>query len=460
MKYSYSFFLLALISLMGCEKRDINELQSVEYPAKSAVFLDDFSGDLQYAAFGGSDVRAMNVDRNVGYRNSAASIRVDVPNANDPRGAYAGGVFFSSSGRDLSEFTALTFFIKASQSAVVGSIGFGNDLGANKYLVAISNLAVSTGWTQVIVPIPDPSKLKGERGLLWFSAGAIDNKGFTFWIDEVKFEKLGTIGRGPANVMNGNNVTQRTFVGVNTNVTGLTAIFNLPTGVNQAFNISSAYYDFKSSNPSVATVNEDGVVRSLAAGTAVITATLGGTQARGSLTINCVGVFVHAPTPTLPQANVISIFSDAFTNVPVNYFNGYWQPWQTTISNDFTVNGDNVLGYSIFNFVGIEFSSPTVNASSMTNFHMNVFFPDAIAPGRELRVIVVDFGPDGVFGGGDDTRHSTRFTAPFLVTQRWLTINIPFSAMPGLIRRNNLAQIILEGGDGTSLYVDNIYFWR
>jgi hypothetical protein len=455
-----NLILLVLVSFLSCTKRDISELQELKYPVKSEVFLDEFAGDLQYAAFGGSDVRAFNIDRTMGYGNSFSSLRVNVPNANSPQGAFAGGVFFSSVGRDLSQFTALTFYIKASQSATIGQIGFGNDLGENKFVVSQSNLAVSTGWTKVVIPIPDPSKLVGERGLLWYAAGAIEGRGFTFWIDEVKFENLGTIGNRGGTIMNGNDASLRTFIGVNTNITGLNSVFNLPTGVDQAFNLSSAYFQFSSSNPSVATVDANGVVRSLAAGTAVITATLGGVPARGSLTINCAGAFVHAPTPTLPQSNVISIFSDAFTNVPVNYFNGYWEPWQTTISNDFTVNGDNVLNYNIFNFVGIEFSSPTVNATSMTHFHMNVFFPDAISAGRQLRVIVVDFGPDGVFGGGDDTRHSTTFTAPFLVTQRWLTINIPFSAMPSLIRRNNLAQIILEGGDGTSLYVDNIYFWR
>jgi hypothetical protein len=75
-------------------------------------------------------------------------------------------------------------------------------------------------------------------------------------------------------------------------------------------------------------------------------------------------------------------------------------------------------------------------------------------------VLVVDFGANGAFGGGDDTRHSTTFTAPTLVSRSWITIQIPFSAMPNLASRNNLAQIILEGGDGSTLYVDNIYFYR
>jgi hypothetical protein len=258
--------------------------------------------------------------------------------------------------------------------------------------------------------------------------------------------------------MNGTNVTRTTFVGVTSVVNGVVANFNMPNGINQSVTIAPAYLNFVSSNPSVATVNDAGVVTPIAAGTATITATFNGQPTTGSLIINCTGTYVNAPTPTLNPSNVISIFSDAYTNVPVEYYNGYWQPWQTTVSNDFSVLGDNVLNYTNFNFVGIEFDGPTVNATSMTHFHMDAFIPGPIAPGRQLRVIVVDFGADGVFGGGNDTRHSTTFTAPTLVSQNWISIEIPFSAMPGLLNRNNLAQIILEGGDNSILYVDNVYF--
>ena len=257
--------------------------------------------------------------------------------------------------------------------------------------------------------------------------------------------------------MNGTNVTRSTFVGVKSNITGVIATFNMPNGINQSVAITPAFLNFTSSNPSVATVNAAGEVTPIAAGTATITATFNGQQATGSLIINCTGSFTHAPRPTLNPSNVISIFSDAYTNVPVNYYNGYWAPWQTTQSNDFSVLGDNVLSYTNYNFVGIEFSNPTVNATSMTHLHLDVFIPGAVAPGRQLRVIVVDFGANGVFGG-DDTRHSTTFTAPTLVSQNWVSIEIPFSAMPGLGSRSKLAQIILEGGDNSNLYVDNIYF--
>lgn len=460
-RFTQYFLLLALLfPALSCE-RDEAELQPATYPTDPEVFIDGFSAGLNYAAFGGSVPTAFDVDNEVTYNNSLASMKFEVPDVNDSRGAYAGGTFFTEVGRDLSGYNVLTFWAKATQAANIDVVGFGNDLGASTYQVSITGLAVNTNWKKYYIPLPDPAKLTNERGMFYYSEGPENERGYTFWIDEVKFEKLGTVAHPQHAILFGQDVVETSFVGVSRTISGVSSTFNLPDGSNQTVGISPSYFEFTSSNPSIATVNANGLVSVVGGpGTAVITATIGGNQAAGSLTIESIGNFQRAPVPTRDPSKVISIFSDAYTNVPVNYYNGYWQPWQTTVSNDFSVQGDNVLKYEIFNFVGIEFSSPTVNATGMTHFHMNAFFPDAIAPGRELRVIIVNFGPDGAFGGGDDTRHSTTFTAPTLVSQQWLSINIPFANMPNLGSRSNLAQIILEGGDGSVLYVDNVYFYN
>jgi hypothetical protein len=455
---------LVLITSINCERELSDDVTDAGFSKTAEIFIEDVvgMGTNFYFPYGGSKPSAWTVDRQVGY-NSNASMRFDVPNANDPLGSYAGAIFRTEGeGRDLTGYDALTFYVKASQGVNIAEFGFGEDFFPNKYITTITNVSVGTNWTKVIIPIPDASKLVKERGMFRYAAGSQGTNGFgyTFWIDDLKFEKLGTIAPGQASIMNGNNVSQTTFVGVSSSVQNVRVTFNLPSGVNQAVAVSPAFMDFTSSNPSVASVDSSGVVTSNSAGTAVITASFKGATALGSLTINCSGVFVSAPIPTRNQANVISIFSDTYNNVPVNYYNGYWQPWQTTVSNDFSVQGDNILNYTIFNFVGIEFSNPTVNATSMTHVHLDAFIPGPIAPGRQLRVIVVDFGANGVFGGGDDTRHSTTFTAPFLVSQNWMSIDIPFSAMPGLLSRSKLAQLILEGGDGSVIYVDNIYFYN
>ena len=468
--YLRNSFLLTIVILvnLNCEREISDDARDATYPKTAEIFTDTpvGMGTNFYFPYGpdannpvGSKFSAWSVDTDVSYKGNA-SMRFDVPNATDPQGNYAGGILrVDGAGRNLTDFDALTFWAKASQGVTIGEIGFGEDFYPNKYITTMTNISLGTAWTKYIIPIPDASKLVQEKGMFRYSAGTqgTNGAGYTFWIDELKFEKLGTILPLQASIMNGANVTRTTFVGVEIPVTGAIATFNMPNGRNQSVNISPAFLNFTSSNSSVATINDAGVVTPIAAGTATITATFNGQQATGSLTINCQGVFVNAPVPTRNAANVISIFSNAYTNVPVNYYNGYWAPWQTTQSNDFSVAGDNVLNYTNFNFVGIEFSNPTVNATSMTHLHLDVFIPGAVAPGRQLRVIVVDFGANGVYGG-DDTRHSTTFTAPTLVSQNWVSIEIPFSAMPGLGSRSKLAQIILEGGDNSNLYVDNIYF--
>jgi len=470
--YLRNSFLLTIVILvnLNCEREVSDDARDATFPKTAEIFTDTpvGMGTNFYFPYGpdadnpvGSKFSAWSVDTDVSYKGNA-SMRFDVPNATDPQGNYAGGILrVDGAGRNLTGYDALTFWAKASQGVTIGEIGFGEDFYPNKYITTMKNISLGTAWTKYIIPIPNASKLVQEKGMFRYSAGTqgTNGAGYTFWIDELKFEKLGTILPLQASIMNGDNVPRSTFIGVKSNITGVIATFNMPNGINQSVAITPAFLNFTSSNPSVATVNDAGEVTPIAAGTATITATFNGQPATGSLIINCSGSFTHAPRPTLNSANVISIFSDAYTNVPVNYYASNWQPWQTTSYTDylFSVLGDNVLNYRNFNFVGIEFSNPTVNATSMTHLHLDVFIPGAVAPGRQLRVIVVDFGANGVFGG-DDTRHSTTFTAPTLVSQNWVSIEIPFSAMPGLGSRSKLAQIILEGGDNSTIYVDNIYF--
>ncbi|HRF40526.1 MAG TPA: hypothetical protein PK198_17160, partial [Saprospiraceae bacterium] len=181
-----------LLTAWACE-RDVADLEPAAYPTNPNVFIDGFSAGLNYGAFGSSVPTAFQVDNEVTYNQSRASMRFEVPDVNDPRGAYAGGVFFTSTGRDLSGYDALSFWAKASQPANIDVLGFGNDFGESRYQVSLSGVGVNTNWKKYIIPIPDPSKLKTERGMFFYSEGPENDRGYTFWIDEVKFEKLGAV---------------------------------------------------------------------------------------------------------------------------------------------------------------------------------------------------------------------------------------------------------------------------
>lgn len=440
--------------MLGCE-RDLEELEPATYPVNPEVFIDDFSAGLNYAAFGGSVPTAFDIDKDVTYNNSSSAMRFDVPDAGDPRGAYAGGSFFTQVGRDLTGYNALTFWVKATKSASLDVVGFGNDLGANKYLTSLTNIPVTTSWKKFIIPIPDPSRLTAERGMFFYSEGPEEGKGYTFWIDEVKFEKLGTIAHPRFSILNGNDQVETSFIGVAKTITGLTATYNLPVGIDQAVNAAPSYFRFTSSNPSIATINDAGQIAIVGGpGNTKITATMAGITADGSLTIQSMGAFEHAPAPVHDPGKVISIFSDAYNNVPVNYYNGYWAPYQTTQSADFEVEGDHVLHYTNFNFVGIEFTTPTVDASAMTHLHLDIFIPNTLASNAQFKIEILDFGTTTT--GANITNISTTQAL------QWISLNIPLSAFSGLSSKSTLGQIIFvnENSAISSFYADNIYFYN
>ncbi len=466
MKANFNFAklvsLLVIVSFIsGCENKP-EDLKQATYPVNPEVFIDGFSTGLNYAAFGGTVPTAFQVDNKVTYNNSSASMRFDVPNVNDPNGAYAGGTFFTSIGRDLSGYDALTFWAKSSKSATIDVIGFGNDFGENKYQASISGLVISTAWQKYIIPIPDASKLIAEKGMLFVSEGPESGIGYTFWMDDVKFEKLGTVAHGQGSILNGVNKIETSFAGVTKTIDGLSSSFNLPNGINQSVNVTPAYFVFSSSNPSVATVDALGKVTTIGSGTAIITAKLAGVMAAGSLTINSSGAFVSAPIPTRNPSDVISLFSDTYTNVPVDYYNGYYAPYQTTLSADFNVGNDHVLNYTNFNFVGVQFSAPTINASLMSHLHIDIFVPNAVPAGSNLKIALNDWGSDGIYGGVGDTSGSITYTNPTLVSQNWISLDIPLASLSGLGSKTHLAQIILSSTNTniTSFYADNIYFYN
>src|SRR6056297_2518341 len=418
-------FIVAL-SLMfialACE-RSVDGLEEPGITENPDVFIDGFSSGLNYLPFADSDQDAFSVDTDDTYDNTAASMRFDVPNVGDPEGGYAGAIFRDENGgRNLTSYNALTFYAKGTVAGTLNEIGFGQDFGENKYVVSLNNTKLSTNWEQYVVPIPDASLLTAEQGLLWYAEGPEDGDGYSFWLDEVKFENLESLAQPRPAIQNGNEVTQTRFIGSSANVSGLTYTVNRVTedgvAVDVTVSTAPAYFSFSSSNTDVATVDSDGLVTVLGEGTAEITGSIGSIGADGTLIIESIGEFVEAPTPTQPASEVISIFSDTYVNVPVDFYNGFYAPFQTTTSNDFTVDGNNVLGYDNFNFVGIEFNQnvPTIDGSDMDFLSMDVFFPDDVPLNSQLNINLRDFGADDSFDGGDDTVVSTSVSTPTLVS--------------------------------------------
>ena len=461
----FTIALCATLTLLlaSCGDRIVDGLSSPGFPQNGEVFIDDFTSDLIYAAFGGSDVKAFQVDYATTHNSSKASMRFEVPDANSPQGAYAGGAYFSRTGRDLSGFNALTFYIKATQSATIDVLGFGNDFGASAYQVAMNALPVNTNWKKVVIPIPDPAKLKGEKGLFYYSTGPINEKGYTFWIDEVRFEFVPDLGTCFGAICNAEDKKiPTTEKGASIRIEGLQATASLPNGVNQTIAAAPSYFTFETSNAAIATVSSQGIVQVLDSGNATITARLGANRAKGSLELSAKGTALapttQAPTPTVEAGNVISMYSNAYTNVPIDTWNTRWQ-FSTTESSFIKVGNDDVIRYYNLNFVGVEFSANPINATSMTHFHIDVWTPDPTTAPNNFKVMLVDFGANGVYGGGDDVSHEITISAPTLQSNKWVSLDIPLANFTGLTTRAHLAQLVLSG-TVSNLFIDNVYLYK
>ena len=470
-KYVYKINIvvgLAMLLFVGCEPDDTDAFPST-LPSTAEVFIDGFSSGLDFSAFGDSKVTAFQTDDEITYEKSDLSMRFDVPNEGDPESGYAGGVFFDKGGRDLSGYNVLSFYGRSSVAATIQELGFGL-YETEVFKTSINNVSFSTAWTKYYILLPDASRLTQEQGMFYFVDTPDDGDGYSFWIDEVKFESLDTIGQITPIFQNGNNENLQAFVGQVLSPGGLGLSFITPAGFPQNVNPAPGYFSLSSSTGNATIrVNETTGAEEIVLvgeGEAVISAELGGVDAVGSLTLG-ISEFVAAPAPMQDPADVISIFSDAYTNVPVDFYNGFYAPFQTTESADFEVNGDNVLNYINYNFVGIEFNQnvPTIDGSAMDFLHVDIFIPEAFDPGSTLRINLRDYGADGAFAGDDDSIISTVLstsTTPALVTGEWISVDFDISS---LANRNTLGQIVfdaetIESPRPSGFFVDNIYFYN
>jgi len=249
---------------------------------------------------------------------------------------------------------------------------------------------------------------------------------------------------------------------------------NLPTGINQTVNTTPGYFNFLSSNESVATVSESGVITVIGVGNATITATLGNSVAEGSLEITSNGPFPSAPVPTRDAANVVSLFSDAYTNVPVRHYNGFFEPFQTTEGGagadpnnvDLQVpmlggGVDNIINYTSLNFVSIGTYDTVslVDISAMSHLHVDINIRESIDGGDFIRLSL-----ESGTGQGATTSGNFILNAAALGNSDengWLSLDIPISSFSGFSDPANLGQVFfISDATISDIWVDNVYFYN
>ncbi len=319
---------------------------------------------------------------------------------------------------------------------------------------------VRTNRLTVTIRITVPSKLTNEGDVFWFAAGTqgTGGSGYTLWFDEIKYEKSGLIGNPTASILNGQTVAQTSFIGSTVALTGLNQVYNLTNGQALTTSSAAAYYQFISSDPTVASVNDSGIVKILSTGSAEITATLAGKATKGKLIITSKGNLPASPTPPHPQGNVKSIFSDAYTNATESNFDPRFGG-STTKTEILNTSSGKLLQYSVNNYTGIIFEN-TVDAATLGFLHVDVYVQN---PTASIEIQIRDIGANksletNVFTGfpeGDDKEY--RYSLTGLQTGAWKSFEIPLTG--GIAtQKNNLGALIIVGGP--DFILDNIYFYK
>ena len=148
-------------------------------------------------------------------------------------------------------------------------------------------------------------------------------------------------------------------------------------------------------------------------------------------------------------ADVVSIFSDAYTDVTLNELPTTWSAsgFEAT-----TVDDNNIWKLSNLDFLGIVTNYDTgIDLSSMEMMHIDYWVPEGTT--NELLVKIVN-----TVDGGEDIE-----SLGTTVGGSWQSIDIDMTGFDGgdLANKSKITQIIIDS-DGVAgvVYIDNFYFYR
>jgi hypothetical protein len=145
-----------------------------------------------------------------------------------------------------------------------------------------------------------------------------------------------------------------------------------------------------------------------------------------------------AATPVVAAANVLSIYSDAYTPIAgVNLRPDWGQP---TVVSEVLVAGNKTQKYTAFTYEGITFTP--INATAMTKLHIDVWTPDLTA----LDVFVLAGGAE-------------QFVTVTPTKAGWNSFDIDLSAYTTL-NKATVKELKLVAKGGSTLYFDNLYFLK
>jgi len=417
--------------------------------AQQVIFDDNYATGVTFVGFGGSN-NAVSIDNTV-FKAGTASLKVVVPAS-----GYTGGALVPAAPIDVSAYNAVTFWAKASAALSFDKVGFGNNTSDANYSVEYANIPITTTWQKFIIPIPDASKLTALSGLWHMAIGT--NAGASIWFDQIQYENItgGVIGTPTAAMA---TETVKKAVGATFTANGIAITFPVNGTPEVLSALAPAYFTYSATPTGIVSFDGIGVGTALAPGTATITAKLGTVNVSGVLTLTVLSQSAPttlAPNPTVPAANVYSLFnsSQTYTDNTVDTWRTGW--CNATLTDPFKIGAVGIKEYSALVFSGTEFVAKEVDATTRKFFHVDVWTPDMTS----FSIKLVDFGPTGIYANGPVVEGLKTFT---LTQGTWNSLEINVDSLTALTTKGHIAQLLFVDNDnggagGGTVFFDNVYF--
>jgi len=435
-RYARTFILMLLVAMViaalgGCSGRDLEDLEPATAPANPVVFSDAFLGGLDFAAFEFSYLEAFSIDEVEAYE-GLASLRVDLPDGQE----WAAGSFYTHGPRDLSGFNALTLYARASRDYSITALGFG--IGINypaDYQSEMQDVAITTEWTRIVIPIPDSTRMTEEHGMFWFSALS-GGEPVTVWFDEVEFASVSDITE-PRPVMSTRSV--QALVDGRFIIPGTRTTFNVG-GEERLIYHTFNHFDYFSSNESVVTA-EGNIVTGVSLGEAIITAKLGDTDVEGVITAKVVSSITQP----------VVFIDDLDTGLDYGSFGDGQYLEALSVDDDGGVNDSAALQITVpaGRYAGGAVFS-TEGGRDLTSFNALVF--DARSDLASYVMAEVGYGI-GMSAGGTDYQ---AFITEVELDTDWRRIVVPIPDASRLVAEAGVWYF--STGQSGNIWLDNIQF--
>ncbi|MBN1340766.1 MAG: T9SS type A sorting domain-containing protein [Bacteroidales bacterium] len=145
------------------------------------------------------------------------------------------------------------------------------------------------------------------------------------------------------------------------------------------------------------------------------------------------------PVPPHASADVISIYSDTYTNLPGTNFNPNWGQ-STIVTVNYPAAGNNTLKYENLNYQGTQFTNQDV--SGYEYLHIDFWTPNS----SDLGIYLISPGP-----------LETEYVFTIL-SEQWVSVDIPLTDFVPPVNLSDVFQFKVEGNG--VVYFDNWYFWK